>query len=493
MNSKIKTLLVLYVGLLSILIRGYFFGLGDQVINLPLIFKTQDLSLYPQDLLFSTQPEKLAFFYPAIGKLITLSGNIQTTLLAIYTLCIILFFYITSKLARELQNDGLAWFISLLFFILPYHIGGSAIMTVESSLAPRTVGNVFSLVILYLIFKRKYIASFLVLGLAILAHPLSALSAGIILYSHLLFVSQGQKIKTLVFGSLILLVYSTPLWVRLLPQFSSTESVSSSKEWLNVLKLRNSYAFAALWKFRGWLSLVLGIIPLTVYLTFQSQDKKQLDFQSKTLLNILATSFGILLLQLFFTSVYPLSSVIKLQLGRIWFLPITLSFICLSLLIDKLRELLGIKEKIFLIFTLILLTVVGVFNAPQFLRTQDPQWRDTQIWANKHTSGECAFLVPFASEGFRVFSQRPTTGEYKDGTLSFYSSDFAREWKQRLDDLSSWEETDDKTIEKLQKKYQFSFIVSDTYSSDSLELVHTNSKYRVFSMPTLATNCRLTY
>lgn len=494
MNSKIiKTLLVLYVGFLSILIRGYSFGLGDQVIHLPLIFRAQDSNLYLKDYLFYAQQDKLSFFYFVIAKLITITNNTHITIFAVYSLSILLLFVTISRLAKTIYPKGLVWFLSPLLFIFPYHIGGSAIMSVESSLTPRTIGNVLSIFILYLILNKKYIYSFFILGLEFLLHPLSALYAGIILYSQLFFVEKKHKIKRLISGTLIFLIFWVFLSTNLLTQLKAFPSQISVSQWLSILKLRNPYAFPAFWKARGWLSLILGILPLVTYLTIYIRIKKKLSFPIKTLLNVLAVSFGIILLQIFFTSVYPLTDIVKLQLGRIWFLTIVLSFIVLSLLVDKLREFLRIKEKIFIIVVLIILTLAGVFNIPNFIRTQEGKWQEAQVWANEHTSKECVFLVPFTSEGFRVFSQRSTVGEYKDGTLSFYSSFFASQWKQRLDDVSNWDEIDNVALEKLQKKYQFSFLVSDTFSSDSLDLVFTNSKYEVYAMPALFNNCSLIY
>ncbi len=491
MSNKIKILIVIYIALLSIIIRGYTFGLGDQVINLPLIFKTQNPQFYPQDYFFSAQPEKLSFFYSTTGKLISIFGNTETTIFIIYAVCITLFFLVYSKLAEKIQKNGFAWFLSLLFIIIPYHIGGSAIMTLETALSPRAVGHIFSLLVLYFIFSRKYTVSFLILGLELLFHPLSALYAGIILYSHLYFVEKEHKIKTLLKGTFILIIFSLFINSELLPQFLPSTFRFSENIWIEILKLRNPYAFPVLWKIRGWMSLILGITPLIVYLIMHLRKNKKLTFLNKSLLNILLVSFATMIFQLFFTSIIPLTPVIKLQLGRIWLFPVIFSFICLSIFVVQIIQYFKINEKIIISISLLILSFASLYKVSWFRKTQIPEWQEVQQWARNNTSQQCVFLVPFTSEGFRVYSQRPTTGEYKDGTLSFYSPDFAYLWKNRLDDLYNWEKNDDKTLRELQEKYNFSFIISETYFSDNLNLIFKNNVYRIYAMPNLLNDCTI--
>lgn len=365
-------------------------------------------------------------------------------------------------------------------------------MTIESTLVPRTIGHVLSLLILYFIFRRSYYLAFLVLGLEILIHPLSALSIGIILYSHLVIVEKNNRAQNLLIGSLTLLIISMPLAGKVLSQLAYEQGLSDMS-WLKILRLRNHYAFLDLWQIRGWLSLLLGILPLFFYIIITGFIKKRRFYKDQLLINVLGVSFIVLSLQFLFTVIYPIPQIVKLQLGRIWFLPITLSFICLGYFFDKLRQRINISERDFTAAVLLVLTVIAMLRFPYTIKGQSREWKETQLWALNKTGKPCVFLVPFYSEGFRIFSQRSTTGEYKDGTLSFYSKQFTHNWITRLGELNNWETLSLSGLKKLQNKYHFSFIVSDSYTNDDLEVVFQSEKFRVYKMPDVEKDCVIYY
>ncbi len=314
---------------------------------------------------------------------------------------------------------------------------------------------------------------------------------GIILYSHLIFVEKNNKGKSILIGTLLLFIFSLPLAEKVLSQLSPDQAITIS--WLKIQRLRNHYAFPHLWQLRGWLSLLLGILPLFLYVFLSRFLKNRRSYKDQLMVNILATSFLVLSVQFLFTSIYPIPQVIKLQLGRIWLHPITLSFICLGYFFDRVRQNINISEKDFAAAVLFVLTVIAVLRFPNTIKGQDSDWKEVQLWAFRKTSKPCIFLVPFYSEGFRVYSQRATTGEYKDGTLSFYSQEFADNWIMRLEDLNNWESLSISGLEKLQIRYNFSFLVSDSYSNDNLEIVFQSEKFRVYKMPNIEKDCIVYY
>ncbi len=489
-NKKVKIFIILYIALLSIFIRGYTFGLGDQVIHLPLLFKAQDPTLYLNDYLFTAGQESFTFFYSSVANLIELFNNVETVFFTLYVLLIFVYFYVISQISQELFKNKLAWFFSLLLFITPFYIGGAAITTVETSIAPRTVGNLLSLLILLLILKKKFNVAFIVLGIEFLLHPLSALYIGIIMYSHLIIIEK-MKIKKLIIGSLLFLIISLPLLPFLLNQFTANVDSFNSSIWLEVLKERNAYVFPHLWNVGSWLTLVIGIVPILIYLIKKIYDGSKNSYVNLTMLNIVCISFVVFVIQYIFTLFIPLSQIIKLQLGRILFFPVFLSLLCLGYYMERLRVLLKINTKLTVITITFLLTTVCLLTLPSFVKGQNRKWIEVQLWGNSYTSKECVFLVPFFSEGFRVYSRRPTTGEYKDGTLSFYSQQFANEWNERLSDLGIWEHNDEESIKDLQRKYNFSFIVTSINTTYDLKLDFINDNYRVYEMPVLKEDCKI--
>lgn len=66
------------------------------------------------------------------------------------------------------------------------------------------------------------------------------------------------------------------------------------------------------------------------------------------------------------------------------------------------------------------------------LRTQEPAWRDVQLWASTQTPVGSTFVVPPYLEGFRVFSRRNQFVDWKDGTLGNFNPDFAVAWWRRM-------------------------------------------------------------
>ena len=85
---------------------------------------------------------------------------------------------------------------------------------------------------------------------------------------------------------------------------------------------------------------------------------------------------------------------------------------------------------------------------PHFVIFPDVQnpWIDVQLWAKKNTPTNALFLYnPFLS-GWRMFSERGSVVEYKDGAPSIFSQSFAREWKRRIEKTKNAAATTTATI-----------------------------------------------
>jgi hypothetical protein len=59
-------------------------------------------------------------------------------------------------------------------------------------------------------------------------------------------------------------------------------------------------------------------------------------------------------------------------------------------------------------------------------------WKQVQVWARENTPREALFLTPPGETGFRVFSERGTLGEWKDGTQQFFANAWALGWWERM-------------------------------------------------------------
>jgi hypothetical protein len=252
------------------------------------------------------------------------------------------------------------------------------------------------------------------------------------------------------------------------------------QNWLNILLERNKYAFIQLWSVKSWVTLALVIMPGALFTIYPSGSSKNLS-------NLFIASFigaGLASIgSLFFTTFYPLSFIIALQLGRMWVFPSIISLLCLAYIVTIYTT--KIQQRL-LIFLLIVL--VFVLNNVRYADGIDQNWLDAQIWAHASSAKQCIFLVPFNSKAFRVNSQRTITGEYKDGTFSFYSYEFAKNWQQRREDLTNWELKPDSFIFQLEQKYHFTYIVDRAGAVRNFPVVYKNRSFQIFQT---SNNCSL--
>ena len=65
-------------------------------------------------------------------------------------------------------------------------------------------------------------------------------------------------------------------------------------------------------------------------------------------------------------------------------------------------------------------------------KPMEADWREVQQWAKGHTPRDAHFLVPTEPSGFRVFSERPSWGEGRDGTAIYLYPPFAELYRQRM-------------------------------------------------------------
>ena len=207
---------------------------------------------------------------------------------------------------------------------------------------------------------------------------------------------------------------------------------------------------------------------------------------------IIIISAVILFIQTIFTSFVPISLVVLLQLGRIWFIPIIVSLIYLAFYIGKWSKKLGLSTNKLVVILLVSFIGIIIFRKNNFIRQQNPHWIATQIWAKEHTSKNCTFLTNFYSQGFRVYSQRPIVGEYKDGTISFYSKDFARKWNERrlylqMEDSGEFVNS----LDNINRRYPFSLVVFNKGITVPLEKMYENEGFIIYKNVELENNCSI--
>jgi hypothetical protein len=71
----------------------------------------------------------------------------------------------------------------------------------------------------------------------------------------------------------------------------------------------------------------------------------------------------------------------------------------------------------------------GHYYNPGHYLHRDGDWLRVQRWARQETGRGDTFLVPPHYEGFRVFSERPVVGEWKDGAAVIWQPEYAGHWR----------------------------------------------------------------
>lgn len=84
-----------------------------------------------------------------------------------------------------------------------------------------------------------------------------------------------------------------------------------------------------------------------------------------------------------------------------------------------------------------------MFVMPLFVDTAVPSrhavltrdWQETQHWIRSNTPKDAYFVTPPTLDGFRVYAQRASFSDWKDGTLLIFNRDLAAEWLDRMEAL----------------------------------------------------------
>lgn len=129
-----------------------------------------------------------------------------------------------------------------------------------------------------------------------------------------------------------------------------------------------------------------------------------------------------------------------------------------------------------------------------FDNSYQKEWIELQLWVNKNTSCNSLFIVPPNIYGFRVFSQRPIVGDFKDGASFLYHPNLFQNWWQRMEDLGVKKEMakgaflfgyreirDEAVIKNLATKYKAEFLVS-SYNDLDLIKTYNNNQFTVYKL-----------
>ena len=480
--------LVFSITIFSLFVHGYSFGLGDQVLYLPLLSKLYDSSLYPGDYIFPALYSNKAFIYEllvVLGK--SFQGDFFIAYIGMFFMSSFVFYFGIYSLAYTLYKDKRTALVSLFLTLIPYPVAGAAITTIETGFVLRILAHSLVLFALVAVIKKQWFKVLILLALMFVIHPLSAATYSLVIIPLILWYVK-PSFKIIAGGILLALAISPVLSTHLSSVKDVILPIISESWWFDIVRLRNSYVIPLDWSVKSWLFLIAILLPLL----FTILRNKKSPHQNLWSYRIIIISAVILFIQTIFTSFVPISLVVLLQLGRIWFIPIIVSLIYLAFYIGKWSKKLGLSTNKLVVILLVSFIGIIIFRKNNFIRQQNPHWIATQIWAKEHTSKNCTFLTNFYSQGFRVYSQRPIVGEYKDGTISFYSKDFARKWNERrlylqMEDSGEFVNS----LDNINRRYPFSLVVFNKGITVPLEKMYENEGFIIYKNVELENNCSI--
>lgn len=506
--------IVVVLSLLSTAVSGYQFAVSDQEIFIPYILKLQDSQLFPNDLLFSQFTANASLFYQIVAFLIRFI-DMETVFFLGYNLSKILFFLGIFLISKQIFKKTSIAYLSLLPFLLPKFIGGTATLTYDTSFGYRSLGVIFLIYYLYFLLKNRFIIASILSSIALFFHPLSIIP-NLVLLTVLILKNSKNKTRDLLYASILFLL--SALIYNFIFKVNANY-FNNSQGWFSIIKERADYLFLTNWSILGWASL--GLYLFLLYFHFKTQ--KSNGVRSKLLL-ITVFSLIVFIINFILLEVLKIPSFAKFQLVRsitpIAYLGLILSpsllffkqklskfagfvsFISLSLNLYYvffagilLLLILNSHKKSWISFPqntvpkiIVLVITIAIFlnafhfkNPLEFPKEKN-DWIDVQLWAKDNTDKSAKFLVPPNQTGFRIFSQRSIVGDVKDGAVVVYSQQYALTWKEIMSDLKNYERKDEKGFKDLQRMYSFNYLITSKKHNLHLIEIYGNSSYQIYKL-----------
>lgn len=506
-------LIIICLSLFAVFIHGYKFAFSDQEIFIPYLLKEANPSLFPNDALFNQLSAKTSLFYPLYGQLLKFI-DIQDLFFASYLLFQIFFFLAIYRLSFVLlKNKNLAY-LSLVLFLLPKFIGGTATSTFDDFFGYRSTGVIFLIFYLsYLIEGRMTKAAFLVIG-GFIFHALSIIPNFFLFPALLMRKKLKDKKET------ILLLTVAVAFIS----FAAVLIFPKDDLWQSIIQNRDSYVLPSTWKARGWLSFALYFSLLSILLP--KLDKKirttvlfivfvglitflanyiVLDLLktpqiaklqlaraiTPTAYIALAASPLLIIAKSLTLRVIGAVSLIALALNKFELFSVLFIIYVLVNLLKKHRDKIESKGAFALIFVILLISPFSIIVQSGGIRSQWEKiqypkvmsdWIDVQLWARKNTPANSTFLVSPRQTGFRIFSQRPIVGDIKDGAVVIYDRAYAKHWYELMNDLKEYESFDESDLLLLSTKYSFEYVIVKKHQNLKLDKVYENKAFTVFKI-----------
>lgn len=469
--------------ILAILINGYQFANVNHDVHVPFLLKAANPSLFPNanDLMFSF-PFNNTLFYALSAPLVK-RINIEALFFGWYIIAAFFYYLAVFGLGKLIfKSRAVAYLSVILLLIYKISIAGEStyyeLFYYNNLVMPGLIGAI------YLFLKERYVWSFAITGLAFDIHALSASHVMAMFLFYFAFNRGDVSIKQVGKSLIAFLICASPLllWKILGGGSSIFYTTTNWSEWLMIMKIRNGHhLFPSTWKIKGWEPILLYIALL-----FSSIKYKPEPRYHKKLMAFCWAILALCVTGTIFAEIAPLKPVLMFQLLRsanffiifsmlyasncirslilapekrakfiaaalvtaLFFWGANINSLSVAIFIFSLawtarftweRGALRRELKISWIFlSIVCLCIIGAnagTNRIDFPPKKLNDWQQLQVWVKNHTEPADLFITPPYMKGFRIFSQRSTVGDWKDGTLAFYNDELGAEWWKRMKEL----------------------------------------------------------
>ncbi len=549
-GAGVLLLSALFIGF-HLLAHGYRFGVVEDAhaIHLPFLLQTLDPSLFPGDPMLATRAGYPSFYFQLVA-LATSLASIPTLFLVIHLLTLLAYLAAAAGLSLRLAPDRMPlrplWVGLLLTLSLLPVLGGDDLIL--RSALPRHVGMALALWALLAGLLEWRLLAFALAGLLINLHALSgAFALLLLLGGDLLRLPWRRWAAPLLAAALgLILALPTLIW-----SWQVREPITPA--WIDLLRLRSAqHSFPLTWPLTDFVAfgLWIGLAGLGWWPQRRSAQGRWLAGAAVAVALLALIGFlgaevwpvGLVLRwQLFrstkFLTLLALPLVVRWLLSRwdrgglaragslvvllalfapwprVWIVGVLVgtlltagayweSLDALAQLVmarmqaasgGRLRRLMswpaGVRWTLGALLLALVVSTAAAFTQPQVPPNLLAAWRDVQAWARQNTPVDATFMTPPYYYGFRVESERPVVGEWKDGTQQYFSVPFTAAWWQRMQDLHAANASDTRyndlsaaEVTALAQKYQARFAVFFNGAELPFTAVYRNAWFSVYQV-----------
>lgn len=239
---------------LTLLLRGYAFAVTNHSFYIPIIYKLQQPTLFPNDIMLNVQLN--TFFFPLMALLLN-TVSLEILFFGLYVLFTVLYTHSVYLLARTISGSRSAAFLAVLLLVIPKSSFGGADSTATDAFLYNTASIPLCLYAVHFYLRRQYVIAFSILGVVFNFHalyPIFLVSVIGIAVALQLCDRTGRaddkpiyRDKNFLYGVVVFALATLPLFIL---RQSSSPDIDDTAVWFLVTRARSSFhLFPDMWNF----------------------------------------------------------------------------------------------------------------------------------------------------------------------------------------------------------------------------------------------------